>query len=195
MRKFSLNNQSGFTLVELMVVVAIIGILAAVAIPNYNKYQAKARQSEAKIALAAVYSAEKSFAVEQGTFTACLAAIGYEPDNFTNTSRKQYYTVGVTNNTGTCGQPGNLSCLGTTYTPSTADNPCTLGNGATYFNANAKVGPSAATVSSNTDLAATVMTTTTFTIPAAGQVSSTSTNKDKWTIDEVKNLKNAQSAL
>ena len=43
--------------VGLLIVVAIIGILAAVAIPNYQKFQARARQSEAKIALSAAYTA------------------------------------------------------------------------------------------------------------------------------------------
>ena len=64
MRTFKVNNQSGFSLVELMVVVAIIGILATVAIPSVSKYMAKARQSEAKAALSSLYSANKSFFVE-----------------------------------------------------------------------------------------------------------------------------------
>ena len=47
-----------------MVVVAIIGILAAIAIPNYQRYQARTRQSEAKVSLSNVYTAEQGFFAE-----------------------------------------------------------------------------------------------------------------------------------
>jgi len=64
----SLQNQQGFTLIEVMVVVAIIGILASIAIPNYLKYQARTRQSEAKTNLAAVFVTEISFFGENSRF-------------------------------------------------------------------------------------------------------------------------------
>ena len=64
-------NQKGFTLIELMIVVAIIGILAAVAIPAFSKYQAKSKTSEASINLAAIATSEIAYQAEFDTFTDC----------------------------------------------------------------------------------------------------------------------------
>jgi len=70
-----LQGQQGFTLIELMIVVAIIGILAAIAIPNFLQYQLKSRQSEAKTNLQAIKTSEVSFNAERGCYVG-IAAFG-----------------------------------------------------------------------------------------------------------------------
>jgi type IV pilus assembly protein PilA len=74
------KNKRGFSLVELMVVVAIIGILASIAIPSINKYMAKARQSEAKTNLSSLYTGEKAFYAEYNTYDSRFAAVGFTPE-------------------------------------------------------------------------------------------------------------------
>jgi type IV pilus assembly protein PilA len=69
----------GFTLIELMIVVAIIGILAAIAIPNFMKFQARARQSEAKANLKAFFTAAKGYFAEYGAYQ--CAACGFQPEH------------------------------------------------------------------------------------------------------------------
>jgi type IV pilus assembly protein PilA len=60
----STNRPAGFTLIELMIVVAIIGILASIAIPNFLSYQAKAKQSEAKVSLGAIFTSVVAYQAE-----------------------------------------------------------------------------------------------------------------------------------
>ena len=71
-----LKGQKGFTLIELMIVVAIIGILAAIAIPNFLTYQMKSRQSEAKTNLQAIKTSEVAFQAERGCFIGVAVEVG-----------------------------------------------------------------------------------------------------------------------
>ena len=68
-----LKGQKGFTLIELMIVVAIIGILAAIAIPNFLQYQLKSRQAEAKTNLQAIKTSEVAFQAERGCYIGIVA--------------------------------------------------------------------------------------------------------------------------
>ena len=74
------KNEKGFSLIELMIVVAIIGILAAIAIPNFQQYQAKSRQSEAKALLSGLFTAEKAFHAEWLEYSTDFGEIGFEPN-------------------------------------------------------------------------------------------------------------------
>jgi type IV pilus assembly protein PilA len=70
------RSKKGFTLVELMIVVAIIGILAAIAIPNFLNFRLKAKASEAKSNLGAVRSTEVAYFAENNVY---VGNQGYTP--------------------------------------------------------------------------------------------------------------------
>ena len=93
------SRQRAFTLIELMIVVAIIGILAAIAIPNYAKFTCRAKQSEAKSALRTLHVAEEAYRSEYTDYLhgneAEIALMG-----FVVTGQNKRYDIEVSNNGG-----------------------------------------------------------------------------------------------
>ena len=69
LKKLGASFGKGFTLIELMIVIAIIGILAAIAIPNFVKFQCRSKQTEARSSLKAIYTAEEAYRAEYDTYT------------------------------------------------------------------------------------------------------------------------------
>lgn len=185
--KLMARMQAGFTLVELMIVVAIIGILASIAVPNYQKYQAKSRTTEAKIYLAGIYTAEKSFLIEYSSYTSCIAAAGFSPEG-----GNRYYTVGVNadaaaNDAGPIGTgDSNGTAWGNgapTCTIPTSTNPFSGTN--TAFVANAKIS-AVATIPVAASLPGADVRQAVFTIGAVGAIHPSASTLDTWTINESK---------
>ncbi len=199
------TKQKGFTLVELMIVVAIIGILAAIAIPNYEKYQSRSRQSEAKIALSAAFTALKGFSAEYSTYTSCLSNAGYRPDGFGTlavTGYKSFYTIGIATAAAagqTCGAAtGGADCDGTGAVADLEANApsCAAGDGTSSYQATqstrALIG-----IPVETDLTNSAVASNTFVIEAAGIIgnnggANVAAGKDTWTINEDKLLRSVQ---
>ena len=81
----TINQRKGFTLIELMIVVAIIGILAAIAIPNFLRFQLKAKSSEGKTNLAAIRTAEQSYYSEFGFYVSANPSPAANAQNLKST--------------------------------------------------------------------------------------------------------------
>jgi len=75
----SRTSRPGFTLVELMITVAIIAILAAVAIPSFLMLQARSRQSEARILMSGVFEAEIAYYAQHSEFTGDFSLLDFQP--------------------------------------------------------------------------------------------------------------------
>jgi type IV pilus assembly protein PilA len=163
-------NEKGFTLIELMIVVGIIGILVAIAAPNFSRYQSKSRQSEAKIALAAVYGGQKAFFSEYSAYVGSHDAVGYAPEG-----QRRYYNVGFS-----AAHSGTVNGYAGGYGN---HNFTTLLNPFTCTNNTAALG---AQLSGDAQ---------TFTANATGCIRNGQANLDRWSINDNKILGNYEISL
>ena len=110
-----MRKSEGFTLIELMIVVAIIGILAAIAIPNFMTYQCKSKQSEAKTNLGGIGTAEEGYFAEYDEYSTTTTLIGWKPKG--NTRYTYSIDAGTTTFIATAtGQSAQVSSDTWTYT-------------------------------------------------------------------------------
>ena len=182
-----LNNKA-FSMIELMVVVAIIGVLAAIGIPEYSKFQAKARQSEAKLSLAALFTAEESFRQHWNSFSVDLVNVGFSVQG----SRLRYATgfqagAGCTNYSMALGAPTESTTSDYTWTDGTAVNT----SGATWA-LGVQTKPTTASLTTCTD---TTFTGTAYGTPTTSGIDPGATAGDTWLIDQNKKLQNSQVYL
>lgn len=89
-------SQSGFTLIEVIITVAIIGIIAAVAVPSYSRYVTEARRTDAITFLAEVAGEQQRYFTENNQYAADMKELGYG-NAATFESPEGHYVVSVSN--------------------------------------------------------------------------------------------------
>lgn len=191
-------NQRGFSLVELMVVVAIIGVLATIAIPRVNRFIAKSRTSEAQVNLSSIYTFNKNFFVEFQGYTNELYAMGYLPEgqlrynvgwsvgvqtpaNYTTLrgiAQGQTPPPTLPAGSGNYGPAGAVNSLAACPVRALANQPCATLNG------NTGAAPPAIPAQFNSIAA------NAFTAGAIAQLSGNANVQDTWTINDAKVLIN-----
>ena len=89
-----MNKSNGFTLMELMIVIAIIATIASIAIPTYNEQVMKSKRSDAKSMLLTMASQQERFFYDENAYAQDLSTLGYAAN--TVESDEGYYDLSIT---------------------------------------------------------------------------------------------------
>lgn len=96
-----MNRQSGFSLIELAIVVVIVTILTLIAVPIYKGVQEKARRTQAVNALQTLATREEGYFDRYNTYTPNMASLGYAASSSVLTADGGYYAISATSSTAT----------------------------------------------------------------------------------------------
>ena len=91
--KINKNNYKGFTLIELMIAVAIIGVLSAIALPSYTESVKKGKRTEAKVELLRIAQMQESYFVQNLSYANSLTQLGFTAD--TINSDEDLYNITI----------------------------------------------------------------------------------------------------
>lgn len=184
------ENENGFTLIELMVTLSVVGILASIALPNYQNFMARARQTEAKLTLSAIYLAEMTFISDKLSYTTCLSEAGY-----VRPTSNIYYSAGFGTTPNLCGSTDTDSCHAMEFMPWTICQAGAFPAGAFFAGDRAMSGVAVNRATFNASVTTTI-TRGSFTAAAVGRISSRGAAVlDVWTIDEGRRLINSTNGL
>lgn len=89
------TQQSGFSLIELMIVIVILGVLMAIAIPNYNGYLERTRRTDARGALLEIASAQERIYFERNQYTSAIADVWSYQEGGVSVSNEGHYVLSV----------------------------------------------------------------------------------------------------
>ncbi len=111
------QKHCGFTLIELMIVVAIVAFLSMISVPNFMRFLSKAKRAEAYMNLGSLYIAQKAYFAEHGKYTTNLSGpdgAGWKPEGYSGggSGERFYYTYGFAD-----GQEGQSHFTGKLNTP------------------------------------------------------------------------------